>query len=111
GKGEATFRGRARLWQEGNSVAAPVIVLDRQRQTLVARSSDPKEPVLTVLVSAADRASGQNSGKTVEHDSNRSPVAKSGTPSVIRVRGGDLKYSGAERKAVMHGGALGTVVA
>jgi lipopolysaccharide export system protein LptA len=30
---------------------------------------------------------------------------------VIRVRGGDLKYSGAEHKAVMRGGALGTVVA
>jgi hypothetical protein len=30
---------------------------------------------------------------------------------VIRVRGGDLKYSDAERKAVMRGGALGTVVA
>jgi lipopolysaccharide export system protein LptA len=30
---------------------------------------------------------------------------------VIRVRGGDLKYSDAERKAVMRAGALGTVVA
>jgi len=32
------------------------------------------------------------------------------TPSVIRVRGGDLKYSEAERKAVMHSGAAGNVV-
>ena len=32
-------------------------------------------------------------------------------PSVIRVRGGDLKYSEAERKAVMHGGGAGSVVA
>ena len=31
--------------------------------------------------------------------------------TVIRVRGGDLKYSDAERKAVMRGAALGTVVA
>jgi lipopolysaccharide export system protein LptA len=30
---------------------------------------------------------------------------------VIRIRGGDLKYSGAERKAVMNAGAMGTVVA
>jgi lipopolysaccharide export system protein LptA len=30
---------------------------------------------------------------------------------VIRVRGGELKYSDAERKAVMHGGTLGAVVA
>jgi lipopolysaccharide export system protein LptA len=35
----------------------------------------------------------------------------SGGPSVIRVRGGDLKYSEAERKAVMHGGAIGSVSA
>ena len=33
------------------------------------------------------------------------------TPSVIRVRGGELRYSDAERKAVMHGGTLGAVVA
>jgi lipopolysaccharide export system protein LptA len=30
---------------------------------------------------------------------------------VIQVRGGDLKYSGAERKAVMRAGAVGKVVA
>jgi len=30
---------------------------------------------------------------------------------VVRVRGGDLKYSDAERKAVMHAGVLGSVVA
>jgi lipopolysaccharide export system protein LptA len=107
GKGEATFRGHARLWQEGNSVAAPVIVLDRQRQTLVARSTDPAEPVRTVLVSATGPASGKAAGK----DSNRNLAAKTAAPAVIAVRGGDLKYSGAERKAVMHGGALGTVVA
>jgi lipopolysaccharide export system protein LptA len=90
--GEATFKGQARLWQQANSVAAPVIVLDRTRQTLTARSADPAEPVRAVLLSTG------TSGK-------------SATPAVIRVRGGDLKYSDAERKAVMHGGALGTVVA
>ncbi len=30
---------------------------------------------------------------------------------MIRVRGGELKYSEAERRAVMHGGTLGAVVA
>ncbi|HEV2445656.1 MAG TPA: hypothetical protein VGS58_07030, partial [Candidatus Sulfopaludibacter sp.] len=29
--GEATFRGQARLWQQANSISAPVIVLDRTR--------------------------------------------------------------------------------
>jgi len=92
--GEVTFHGRARLWQQGNSVAAPVIVLDRERQTLVARTTDAAEPVLAVLVSAAGVEQG-----------------KPGQPAVIRVRGGELKYSDAERKAVMRAGVMGTVVA
>ena len=50
--GEATFRGHARLWQQANSVAGPMIVLDRQKQTLVARSADPADPVSVVLLSA-----------------------------------------------------------
>jgi lipopolysaccharide export system protein LptA len=94
--GEVTFRGQARLWQQGNSVAAPVIVLDRERQTLVARATDAAEPVRAVLVSAA--GAGNN-------------ASKSNQPSVIRVRGGDLKYSDAERKVLIRGGVLGTVTA
>ena len=39
------------------------------------------------------------------------PTGAGAAPSVIRVRGGDLKYSEAERKAVMNGGAAGSVVA
>jgi len=97
--GEAIFRGQARLWQQANSVAAPTIVLDRTRQTLVARSSDATEPVRAVLLSRGGV------------DTGRAAAGKSSSPSVIRVRGGDLKYSDAERKAVMRGGALGTVVA
>jgi lipopolysaccharide export system protein LptA len=95
--GEATFRGHARLWQQANSVAAPVIVLDRERQTLVARTADASEPVRAVLLSAGGAEPGKEPGKTNQ-------------PSVIRVRGGDLKYSDTERKAVMHSGILGTVV-
>jgi lipopolysaccharide export system protein LptA len=94
---EATFRGHARLWQQANSVAAPVIVLDRERQTLTAWTKDAAEPVRVVLVTEAGAASGKE-------------VGKSHQPSVIRVRGGDMKYSDAERKAGMHGGVLGTVV-
>jgi len=105
--GEATFRGHARLWQQANSIAAPVIVLDRTKQTLVARSTDPREPVRAVMVSASGLESGRETGK----EPGRGSAGKSSEPSVIRVRGGDLKYSDAERKAVMRGGALGTVVA
>jgi lipopolysaccharide export system protein LptA len=100
---EATFRGHARLWQQANSVAAPVIVLNRVRQTLVARSTDAAEPVKVVLLSTGGPESGRAAGKDA--------AGKSAQPSVIRVRGGDLKYSEAEHKAVMHSGALGTVEA
>jgi lipopolysaccharide export system protein LptA len=120
--GVATFKGHARLWQQGNSVTAPVIVLDRQKQTLVAHSTDPAEPVRAVLVSAArsDQAKpGQDLAKAPPNqphnqshsDSTNPSEGKSSTPSVIRVRGGDLKYSDAEHKALMRAGALGRVVA
>jgi lipopolysaccharide export system protein LptA len=95
---EATFSGAARLWQQGNSVAAPVIVLDRARQTMLARTTDATQPVLAVLVSASESTPVKG-------------AAKSNQPSVIRVHGGDLKYSDTERRAVMLGGVLGTVVA
>jgi lipopolysaccharide export system protein LptA len=97
--GETEFNGHARLWQSANSIDAPVIVLDRQKQTLAARSTDLAEPVRVVLVSAA----GQTPGK--------GGTAKPAAPSVIRMRGGDLKYSDAERKAVMRGGSFNSVVA
>jgi lipopolysaccharide export system protein LptA len=97
--GEATFRGQARLWQQANSISAPVIVLDRSRQTLVARTTEAKEPVRLVMLSAGGFKPGAD--KTAERNS----------PSVIRLRGGDLKYSEAERKAWIHGSAAGKVVA
>ena len=96
--GLATFKGKARLWQQGNSIAAPVIVLDRTKQTLTAQTTTAKNPVQVVLVSATAEVPGTQKGK------------QSG-PSVVRVRGGDLKYSGAERKAMMQSGVAGNVVA
>jgi lipopolysaccharide export system protein LptA len=98
--GEATFRGHVRLWQQSNSIAAPVIVLDRTHQTLVARATGAAEPVNIVLLSAG--APGKRSGP---------PSKSSSSPSVVRVRAGDLKYSAAERKAVLHAGAVGAVEA
>ncbi len=96
--GEATFRGNARLWwQQVNSIAAPVIVLDRQKQTLVAHTANAADPVIAVLVSAGGKPGGTE--------------AKPSSPSVIRVHGGDLWYSDVERKAIMQAGILGTVTA
>jgi len=101
--GRATFRGHARLWQQANSVAAPEIVLNQHLETLTARTADAGDPVRAVLLSAgAGNAHGQGAG---------SGAAKASTPPVIRVRGGDLEYSDAEHRAVMHGGVTGAVVA
>ena len=96
GSGVATFRGNARLWQQANSISAPVILLDRMRQTLVAQTASPADPVRVVLVSTENMDQSRSKGTA--------------SPSVIQVRGGDLKYSEAERKAVMRGGVLGNVV-
>jgi lipopolysaccharide export system protein LptA len=101
------FTGHARLWQDANSVSGPTIVLDRDKQTLVARSGDANEPVEAVLVSAASKSGGQGAGQAA----GKSLGGKQSGPSVIRVFGGDLKYSDAERKAVMKSGALREVTA
>jgi lipopolysaccharide export system protein LptA len=95
--GEASFQGQARLWQQANSIWAPTIVLDRTRQTLTAHSGSAADPVRVVLVSAALSV----------HDK----AKPASSPSVVRLRGGDLKYSDAERKAFMRGNAAVFVVA
>jgi lipopolysaccharide export system protein LptA len=97
--GAAAFKGSVRMWQEGNSIAAPLVVLDRTKQTLTAQSSNAKAPVQVVLVSAMAVLPGEQT------------KPKQTEPSVITVSGGDLKYSGVERKAVMKAGAAGSVVA
>jgi lipopolysaccharide export system protein LptA len=113
--GEATFRGRARMWQQTNFVSGPVIVLNQHLQTLVARSNDAAEPVRVVMLSAGGAGSGNGSTQMNGQSQERTGMTNAGgqptTPSVIRVRGGELRYSDAERKAVMHGGTLGEVVA
>ncbi len=96
----ATFTGHARLWQQDNSIAAPVIILNRNQKTLVARSTESADPVRVVMLSASslDQAAAGGAGK-------------SSTPSVIRLRGSQVTYSDADRKAVMIGGSFGPVIA
>jgi lipopolysaccharide export system protein LptA len=96
----ATFTGHARMWQQDNSIAAPVIVLNRNQKTLVASSTDPADPVRVVMLSASNL-----------NPATASASGKSANPSVIRVRGNQLTYSDADRKAVMTGGSFGPVVA
>jgi lipopolysaccharide export system protein LptA len=101
---EAVFTGHARMWQQANSIQGPVIVLDRTKKSLVSRSTDAAEPVRVVLLSngiSATPSASASAGNT----------AKSATPSVIRVHGGELDYSDVDRKAVMLSGSLGPVVA
>jgi lipopolysaccharide export system protein LptA len=104
--GQAIFRGHARLWQESNSIAAPLVVLDRKNQTLVATSSTDGEPVEAVLLGTSDAAAAIAPRAAQPHQ----PGAQHG-PSLIRVRGGKFTYSGADHRAVMTGAPLGTVVA
>ncbi len=104
-RGVAIFQGHARMWQEANSIAAPEIVLNREKQTLVARSSSRSEPVLAVLLSTGEPAAG------LEQTSLSKSVTGKRTPSVVRVRGGEFTYSDAEHRAVIVGGGLGPVVA
>ncbi|HEX8811380.1 MAG TPA: LptA/OstA family protein, partial [Terracidiphilus sp.] len=104
--GEATFRGQqARLWQDANSVAAPMIVLDRNKRTLAAHGAGAANPVKLVLLSASGGPDSKASGQQ------KTDAAKQKEPSVIRVRGGDLLYTDTTRKAVLHAVPGGTVTA
>jgi lipopolysaccharide export system protein LptA len=109
--GEAIFRGHARLWQQANSVAGPEIVLNQQKQTLTARTADATDLVRAVLLSAGAPGMGIGAGNANGRSATGNTSTKSASPSVIRVRGGDLWYSDAEHRAVMHGGVAGAVVA
>jgi lipopolysaccharide export system protein LptA len=103
---KASADNQPRLWQGANSVSAPVIVLNRQKQTLDAQASGPNGPVRTVLIS-------NSPAKRSSPGASASPTKKSkadGT-SVIRVRSGDLHYSEAQRIAVFHAGSLASVTA
>ena len=108
---EATFRGHARLWQQANSVAAPEIVLNQHQQTLTARTTDASDPVRAVLLSPGAPGVGIGAGNAHGQSPAGSTAAKPTTPSVIRVRGGDLWYSDAEHRAVMRGGVASAVEA
>jgi lipopolysaccharide export system protein LptA len=113
--GEATFRGHARLWQQANFVSGPEIVLNQHLHTLVARSSDTAEPVRVVMLSASGEGAGKRStqpeGQPAGQSAGSNAEGQPPGPAVIRVRGGELRYSDADRRAVMHGGSLGAVVA
>ena len=94
-----------RLWQAANSVSAPLITLNRQKETLSAQAGGPGNPVRTVLV--RNPSSKSDSGQPAKAGGK----GKSDAPSVIRIRSGDLHYSEGERLALFHGGSVGNVTA
>ena len=111
---EVIFRGSAngseasqpRLWQSVNSVSAPVIILNRQKETLTAEASGATNPVRTVLVSnPPQKVTKETAGR------NQASKDKQEGPSVIRVRSGDLHYSEGERLAHFRSGSVGSVTA
>ena len=103
--GVATFYGiaalRARLWQGGSQVEAPVLVFGRQEATLDAYGADTGDamPVRTVLVSKAGRHGAGTAAKGLASlgDSGRNP-------QVLRVQSGRLHYADAERQAAFSQG-------
>ena len=108
--------GEPRMWQAGSSVTAPVIVLNRQKMTLQAQAGGAASPVVTVLVghAAAPQSSLQSgSASSKAHSGHNTSGGKPGaeSPSTIRIRSGDLRYSDGERLALFHAGVLGSVTA
>ncbi len=83
--GEAIFRGKARLWQGTNSVAAPIIELSHARSTLHAHGEGAAAEVNATLAMASDP----------KHP-----------PSVIGIQGRDLLYSDAQRQARFRGSVV-----
>jgi lipopolysaccharide export system protein LptA len=82
-KGLATFRGQARLWQGANSVAAPIIELSRNPESLKAYAEPAAtNAVFTVIASAS------------------SPQRQA---TVLRVHSRQLVYTDADRKAIFSG--------
>jgi lipopolysaccharide export system protein LptA len=106
GSQEVTFRSPtgapARLWQAGNSVTAPLLILNRARQTLVARADGEANPVRTVLLGNSPSSGKDEAGKSAARGSGSGQT-------VMRVRSGELHYSEGERLAIFERGALSGV--
>ncbi|MGC1784490.1 MAG: hypothetical protein WA708_18340, partial [Acidobacteriaceae bacterium] len=91
---QAVFTGRARLWQGGDAIAAPVIELSQKMQTLTAYSTQPcAQCVVSNFISQS--ATTTPTGEVGALGGNRT--------STFRVLSDKLLYSDAERKATFVG--------
>jgi lipopolysaccharide export system protein LptA len=109
---QAIFSGRARLWQEGETVEAPIIEISQKMQTLLAYAEGPcSQCVHTVFASQNAPPKGDRPAKGAKPQVRRPSApqgsSNSGTsalfnpnaPQVFRVLSQRLLYSDAERKA------------
>ena len=108
-----------RLWQGPNSITAPLITLNRKKETLTAQSNLQATPVRTVLLSNSSNVSKTPSSNSEQESESNKPDSLAGKdkskttryPSVIRLKSGDVHYSEGERLATFHAGVIGTVTA
>lgn len=110
GNGSDALHGDVRLWQSVNSVAAPVVVLNRQKQTLDAQADGAGRPVKTSLMGNFGNAPSSTAHPS-ESGQAQSGAKSSGSPSLIRIRSGSLHYSEGEHLAIFRHGALPSVIA
>ncbi len=108
--GSEALHGDVRLWQSVNSVAAPVIMLNRQAQTLDAEADGVGHPVKTVLLGDLTHTS-KSSDLRPDNGQAHSASKNSNIPSLIRIRSGSLHYSEGEHLAVFRRGVLPSVIA
>ena len=95
----ATFSGRARLWQGGNSVDAPVIELSQKMQTLSAHGEEAcVDCVHSTFLASSAAPSGVSTRKSVN-----TGAVSDRRSSTFRVLSQRLQYSDAERKASFSG--------
>ena len=90
-------RGMRGLWQQGNSVAAPVIVLDRTKQTLTAETTRRKESGAGCTGECDGGSSGQTGGTETERAVGDSRARRESEVFGRGAQGGDARGSGGER--------------
>lgn len=83
--GNATFSGQAKLWQDANSISAPVIDLVKSKRILKARIENAGQQINSVFLS-----------KSKEKQAS----------SVIRVTSRELTYSDGEKKGIFQGNVV-----
>jgi lipopolysaccharide export system protein LptA len=97
----------ARLWQEGNLIAAPVLELSRARQTLVAHGARGGNGAAGALNSGGVTAIF--SGQAKRPAQSAQSLSEGLQSSTVTLESGRLEYAAAQHVAVFSGGATAHV--